>query len=47
MKAREPSGEAIHEIGHGGHHVLAVVEHEQDITFGQPAGERILVGLTA
>jgi hypothetical protein len=27
--------------------MLAVVEHEQYITFGQPVGERILVGLTA
>ena len=45
-KAWEPSGEVFDEVGHGGHDVLAVVEHEQDITFGQPLGERILVGLT-
>lgn len=33
------------EIGDGGHDVLAVVDHEEHIAFGQPAGERILVGL--
>ena len=38
---------ALDEISHGGHHVFTVVEHEQDITIGQPLGERILVGLTA
>ena len=46
-KAWESSGEALDEVGHGGHHVLTVVEHDQDIAFGQPVGERILVGLTA
>jgi hypothetical protein len=45
-KAREPGGEALDEIGHRGRHVLAVVEHDQDIAFGQPVGERILIGLT-
>ena len=44
-KAWETSGEGLYEVGHGGHHVLAVVEHEQDVTFGQPVGQRILVGL--
>ena len=46
-KNTHPGGQALDEIGHGGHHVLAVVQHEQDVTLGQPLGERALVGLTA
>ncbi len=43
VEAREPPEEAVDEIGDGGHNVLAVVEHYQDISVGKPLGERVLV----
>jgi len=46
-KAWESSGKAVDEVGHGGQHMLTVVEDEQDITVCQPLCERILVGVTA
>ena len=47
VEPREAGGEILDEIGHRRHDVLAVVEHQQDIAIGQPAGERFLVRLTA
>jgi hypothetical protein len=44
-KAWKARGQPVDEIGDGGHHVLAVVDHEQDIAFGEPVGERVFVGL--
>ena len=46
METREPRRETLDEIGHGRRHVLAVVEHQQDISFSEPVAERILEGLT-
>jgi len=40
-----PGFSAIDQIGDGGHHVLAVVDEEQDITFGEPVRERLFVRL--
>jgi len=47
VKAREPSDQLLDELGHRRDDVLAIVEHEQQITVRQPSGERIHVGLTA
>ena len=47
MKTREPCGELVDQMGHRRHHVLAVFEHEQEITVRQPSSERIHVRLTA
>ena len=44
-KPRESRRQRGDEIGDGGHDVLAVVDHEQHIAFGEPASERVLVGL--
>jgi hypothetical protein len=44
-KTGESRRQRFHEIGDGGQHVLAVVDHQEHIAFGQPAGERIVVGL--
>ena len=47
VEPREAGGEILDELGHSRHDVLAVVEHQEDIAIGQPAGERFLVRLTA
>ena len=44
-KPRQSRRQRGGEIGDGGHDVLAVVDHEQHIAFGEPARERVLVGL--
>ena len=44
-KTRESRRQRVDEIGDGGDHVLAVVDHEQHVALGEPARERILVGL--
>ena len=36
-KPRESRRQRVNEIGDGGHDVLAVVDHEQHIAFGEPA----------
>ena len=47
VQAREPSDQLLDELGHRRDDMLAVVEHEQQITIRQPSGERIHIGLTA
>ena len=44
-KPRESRRQRRGEIGDGGHDVLAVVDHQQHIAFGEPARERVFVGL--
>ena len=46
-KPGESRRQRVDEISNRGYDVLAVVDHEQHIAFGQPAGERIFVGLPA
>jgi hypothetical protein len=46
-KPRQARGEGVDQVGDGRHHVLAVVEHEQNVPIGQPLGERVLVGVEA
>ena len=47
VEPREARGEILDEVGHSRHDVLAVVEHQQHIAVRKPAGERVLVRLTA
>jgi hypothetical protein len=41
----EPRGQRVDDVSNGGNHVLAVVDHEQDIPFGETESECILIRL--
>ena len=43
----EPSEEILDELGRRRHHMLAVVEHEQQVTVRQPSGQRLHVRFAA
>jgi hypothetical protein len=42
-KPRQPRGERIDQVGDGGHEMLTVIEHEQQILIRQPRDDRVLV----